>query len=397
MSDQLPSPVESNMQPPQERGHSVARVVAGVGVGATALVTATTLDAMPVPTNSAYEYQMPGNVTEFNQNSSIKIGDGITVTSQRLDPITGRSLVGAKEAVSNPYLDSCDTAKAPVMAALHEKWDGMLEAGESIKTSGSIDDIKLVLYGVSQKTGIPTYVLTENESQPFPLDGYEADDVAALKEFALRFVYGVMYLPPEMVKVAEINKFKLTEMIMENDDTTEAPWAGYYLAQGKTGGEIVMDTAYESVVVHEIMHALEDALCKAYPGWNDKNLGIMNTHPYVGFEEYKNLPEDLYLPNSAREYASAYGAVNEGEDSAEILTKIFYEEGLVQPGDPDFGSVYHFKQIYLMKRLEKFIPGTIGYANAQTNELRKIRPKHPYVKDDAAAKLATAATAQKTN
>lgn len=328
---------------------------------------------------SEHNYQMPDHDGPFNnghktttttpeREPEVAVADAETITAVPTD--IGEA-VTVKIDENEPFVATCENAEPHVIAEVTEYWQGMDELGTSLESSTTMEEVNGVLSRLSEKIGIPVEVLMADETRSLPLDAYEPDDLTWLKLNARALIAGVALIPPQMLKGAQIPRITLVENIKNEDGSKDSYLAGYFAAKPDVGGELVLDVIDAESVVHEIMHALERAMCANFPDWANKNIGAFNGEPYVGFDHYLETEQWKYARTKNRKYATAYAATDAGEDTAETFAVTLAKIGVIQPGDPDYGSIFDAKQKFLLEEMNKFYPGSFDRILAQTALLRQ--------------------------
>ncbi len=132
-------------------------------------------------------------------------------------------------------------------------------------------------------------------------------------------------------------------------------------------------SSIDSVVAHEIAHALHDALCGGNFR-NDPSLreGVTFYGRKIGDSGYQEdmVPDEHVAYGPERVYPRYYGATNEMEYFATIVEFTLTERGIIQEGDEDYGSVLQKKQAMILDRIEQQFPGFIDFAEDKTRALR---------------------------
>ncbi len=190
----------------------------------------------------------------------------------------------------------------------------------------------------------PNYVLIPNDK----------DGVRTIMSALESMFDNVRGIPPELVKIANVDNIFLVDEI-EDDRLIGRDVTGYY---DYTQRMIVLDAgkSYGSeALIHELAHAIDHVLCGETDYLVDEEFSKYNTVSYLG-KDFETLDNSFTEITPTRVFSTKYGSTSVLEDRASMIEDLLVRRGVVQPGDPDWGSPYHRKQVILIRRLTEINP-----------------------------------------
>lgn len=201
---------------------------------------------------------------------------------------------------------------------------------------------------------------------------YSADVIKALNLKEIAFVDTIKKKP----------EFKDLEGLDEAGGLYDPDTNTIFIDVASYKGLFFSDTT--NIVVHELSHAIDaQLLCSAEDRRIDHAFTQYNTQEYQGYDDEGHDIADKYIrPTPTREFVRGYGISNADEDRATIIEWTFNQRGLIQPGEPDYGSPLQKKQAELIRRLELLSPGTADFLKLKTILLRSNIGYHGVIKSE---------------
>lgn len=259
------------------------------------------------------------------------------------------------------YTDALDRVQEGITSKETPDSETLHEALEQLKEIYGID-FKVVTDAIKDQLDI------ESTYSHTPYDLNLVEDADALTQTLLKTISGFKIIPPEVIKLSGTDVFYFSLDIDVG--------AGYFNSESEHGNAIVLSAYFsEGIVSHELGHAIDHQLCGYQDFYNDESISGRNSIGYVGHESYREsttgiAPPELNQASSLREFEGAYGQVDVAEDRATIWASLLVYRGAIQPGDPDYGSPFHLKQLTLTNRLESVMPGFKEFIAIRTEEIR---------------------------
>lgn len=190
-------------------------------------------------------------------------------------------------------------------------------------------------------------------------------------------------LPEEEIRDAKVKKIVFTGKLvvadgvgMEHNGEVVSEVGGAYVDSQDaiyitTGKQTrTTYTLVHRALFHEITHAIDrKVMCGEVDV--DLDLSFSGGSHYAGWGRELNLssPDD-FRPGKDREFADAEGIESVNEDRATTAALTFYSRGIIQKGDPDYGSPFHTKQQEYLRRIEAMNPGITKYLIKRTADIR---------------------------
>ncbi len=244
--------------------------------------------------------------------------------------------------------------------------EGLLTAAESI---GELYSTKLeVVLGTPEEIARVEYGVVPIDRTADNLETRLSIGLAGLIEDLREMPPAVFALTDtQTISVGEENIFSLS-----NGQKYMRPGA-YYSGQNEIN--ISLGNLGTNVFEHEWAHALHERLCggsfafeEMFDG-NNMPLGYFTQEEFMNGEIARQDPK-YFEPGPERAYPTLYAAVNPTEYVAEMLQDLLNRRGIVQPGDPDEGSIYHQNQQQLVEILKELMPGIEVFLVEKTDRFR---------------------------
>lgn len=215
------------------------------------------------------------------------------------------------------------------------------------------------------------------------LHGTDNDQV--IKSRLLQYTVSAWsFLPTKLVTDSDPERVVFTPNLTDHSGAKTARIGGSYVAET---GTMYINYGYseqeqllaEQRVFHETMHGIDvNVTCGANDHEVDKDFA--GNTLYVNYED----PDKFYNPSAfqvgpKRKFYNKHSADNVMEDRTTALTSAVYGRGLVQPGDPDYGSDFDKSQRKAVERLNAMVPGI----------KEEIEKRTIFVRDDTSNELNT--------
>lgn len=201
------------------------------------------------------------------------------------------------------------------------------------------------------------------------------DDTATLNGI----VRGLEQLTPVLVNALDVKEIRIKQEIINNG----TPAGGTYsFADNAIAIQHSSRPTAERTTVHELQHAIDGVLlCPE----SDRNVDIaLSKYSDDTQLSPQSIAQEYYQPTESRLFSNAYGSSSPVEDRATQVEYLFYDRGIVQPQDPDYGAPFRTKQREILRRLEMLTPGITAYLQDRTPSLRvksselEDAIEHPY-------------------
>lgn len=176
-------------------------------------------------------------------------------------------------------------------------------------------------------------------------------------------IRGLRYFPPEMVQ--ELNaRFYLVGAIDSDPDhpflgSASGTHTNFFDKEEDFQDLITHYLSSPGVYVHELAHALQNEVCARGDRFRSVVAALQADGKRIPYLNSNTVSVEPWLsfPWKDRQFAIPYGAKNEFEDWATIVTDMLTERGMVLEGDEDWGSPFQQVQYAIIADIEARFPG----------------------------------------
>ncbi|PIR79656.1 MAG: hypothetical protein COU25_04140 [Candidatus Levybacteria bacterium CG10_big_fil_rev_8_21_14_0_10_35_13] len=252
---------------------------------------------------------------------------------------------------------------------------------EQINEAQTFDEVLEAVNGYTQNYSLKITMPESDGIEDIPIRYFGVDknklDISVFKEISQDLLRKLYYIPPEIVRNADISEIKIIDSIYHimlnhlyetttfyeglKNETNSSPYPGGFYNPVVNiiyvGLNDLKNYKFTGRVLHELSHAFLFKICGLYGTFNDKEFAALNPEGF-SYGDGKSLRE--YKDISSNKF----GYQNELEDSAYIMGDLILT---FPPNDMDtIPPVLQKKVSLLIARIEQSIPGFAKYWRSLT-------------------------------